>query len=210
MVIIFDVDGTVLDTYEHIRHTYMDVFAKMLPNYHYTEEELQSFFGPPLPDTFNSIVHDEELTKKLVQEYRKMSKKNLQKYLKVYPHTFEVLEALRKGGFTLTILSNKVHEAIIEGFNAVGLLPYFDLILGYDDVQNPKPHPEGVYYIQERYHDECILVGDSIFDIATAKNAGIKAVGVTWALTTKRQLLEAGADVVIDDFLELLKIIKEL
>ncbi|MFA5543170.1 MAG: HAD-IA family hydrolase [Bacilli bacterium] len=210
MIIAFDVDGTLLDTYEHIRATYIKVFNKYLPEYKYTEEEIKSFFGPPLPDTFNSIVHDDNLTEFLCDRYRDISKSIIKEYLKVYPGTHEVLNLLKKEGYKLAVVSNKQKSAILDGFKVVGLDNVFDLIIGYDSVVNPKPDPEGIRKIEKHYNDKCILVGDSLFDIETAKNANIKSIGVTFALTTKQQLLDVGADMVIDSFEELISAIKEL
>lgn len=209
MVIVFDVDGTILDTFDHIRASYIEVFKEMLPDYKYTEEELKSFFGPPLPDTFMSVVHDERLTEILVKKYRELSKKIMKDYLKVFPKTFEILDYLKKNNYKIAVASNKQKSVILEGFDIVGLNGYFDLIIGYDSVENPKPHPEGINKIRKHFNDECILVGDSLFDITTAKNANIKSVGVTWALTSREELLKAGADYVISDFSELIKIVKE-
>jgi phosphoglycolate phosphatase len=210
MVIVFDVDGTVLDTYAHVRASYIEVFKKMLPDFKYTEELLKSFFGPPLPDTFMKIVNDEELTKLLVEEFFRVSRLNVKEYLKVFPKTFETLAQLKRQGYILTVASNKSKKSILEGFEVVGLNGYFDFIIGYDSVQNPKPHPEGIKIIENHFQDQCILVGDTGYDILTAKNAHIKSVGVTWALTSREELIKAGADYVIDDFEELLEIVKEL
>lgn len=210
MIIAFDVDGTILDTYNHIRATYIEVFKKYLPDYLYTEEVLKSFFGPPLPETFYSIVKDDSLTEFLCDRYREISKEIIRDYLKVFPYTHEVLALLKKEGYKLAVVSNKQKSAILDGFDVVGLNGVFDLIIGYDSVTNPKPDPEGIRKIEEYYNDKCILVGDSLFDIMTAKNSGIKSIGVTFALTTKNELIEAGATKVIDSFTELLDVIKEL
>ena len=210
MVIAFDVDGTVLDTFDHIRATYIEVFEKYIPGYKYTEEQIKSFFGPPLPDTFMSIVGDIERTNFLVDKYREISIKNMHKYLKVFPGIIDALEHFRKNGYKLAVVSNKLKAAILDGFEIVGVTKYFDYIIGYDSVTNPKPDPEGIRKIEEHFNDKCILVGDSIFDIETGKNANITTVGVTWALTSKEQLQNAGADYVIDNIEELIEIVKEL
>lgn len=209
MVIVFDVDGTILDTYPLIRASYLEVFRRLKPDFICSEELLKSFFGPPLPDTFRNIVPDEEIDK-YVEEYHRVSREKMKEYLRVFPNTFSTLQTLKTLGYKLAIDSNKLEEAIIESFNVVGLDGYFDLIIGYDTVKNPKPHQEGIRTIESTFHDSALLVGDSVFDIKTAKNAKVKSIGVTWALTTKADLQKAGADYVIDDFRDLIKIVKEL
>lgn len=209
MIIAFDVDGTLLNTYPLVRASYIYAFNKLLPTFKYDEVLLKSFFGPPLPDTFFQVTHDENQVKELIATYQDFSNRNAKKYLTVYPHTHEILKTLQKEGHHLVVLSNKKTDAIIFEFKTVGIIKYFDDIIGYDKVNNPKPDSEGIYLLQSKYQEKCLLVGDSVFDIKTAKNANIKAVGVTWALTAKDDLINAGADYLIDDFLELKKIVKE-
>lgn len=209
MVIVFDVDGTILDTFPHIKASYLEVFKRLKPDFECSEELLKSFFGPPLPDTFKNIVKDEEIDR-YVTEYHEVSRKNMREYLRVFPNTILTLQTLKTLGYKLAVDSNKLEKAIIESFEVVGLTGYFDLIIGYDSVNNPKPHEEGIRKIETYFQDTAILVGDSVFDIQTAKNANVKSVGVTWALTSKTDLQKAGADYVIDDFRDLIKIVKEL
>ena len=210
MVVIFDVDGTLLDTFPHVRASYIHTLEKMLPNYKYTEEELKSFFGPTLPETFKSIVGDgnDKFVNALVDEYVSYSKTIAKEYLSVFPKTFETLEKLKSDGHILTVLSNKRTNVILEQFALVGILPYFDLIIGYNDVKHPKPDPEGIRLMQDKYQEECIFVGDTVYDMETARNAGITGVGVLWGLTSEEKLRLAGADYIINDYQELFEIIK--
>ena len=62
MVLLFDLDGTVLDTYDLIRQNFITLFKRFLPSYKYTEEDLRSFFGPALVTTFKKIGCNEEET----------------------------------------------------------------------------------------------------------------------------------------------------
>lgn len=209
MVIVFDVDGTILDTFPHIKASYLTVFKKLLPDFVCTEALLKSFFGPPLPDTFRNIVNEDEIDK-FVDEYHRVSRANIKEYLRTFPDTIKTLDKLKAMGFKLAVSSNKQKKAILEAFELVGLNNYFDLIIGYDSVKFPKPHKEGLEQIKAYFKDDAILVGDSIFDILTAQNAGVKSIGVTWALTTESELIEAGADYVINNFNELIEIVKGL
>lgn len=209
MIIAFDVDGTVLNTYPLVRASYIHTFNKLMPHLQYDEKLLQSFFGPPLPETFRKVEPDEEKINILISEYQDFSNKNAEKYLTVYPKTIEVLKYIKNTGHKIVALSNKKTDAIIFEFKTEGIIDYFDEIIGYDRVKNPKPHPEGIKYLQAKYHEQVLLVGDSIIDIETAKNAGVKVVGVDWALTSKELLQEAGADYIISDFMNLIEIIKE-
>lgn len=211
MIIIFDLDGTILDTYQLIRQNFIDVFETFLPNHKYTEEELQSYFGPPLVDSFMSVVHDRELTEKLIIEYRKFSNINNDKYLALFPNTVEALEALVNKGFKLVIFSNKVHATIELGLRTKNILKYFDYIVGIDDVSKPKPDREGIDIIKKHYNEnKCVFIGDTVSDIKTAQNANVPAIGVTWALTKRETFINAKADYIVDDFFQLVKLMEVL
>jgi len=204
VVVIFDVDGTILDTYPLVRASYIHTFKKYLPEYEYDEKLLKSFFGPPLPDTFKKVTSDDELIKLLILEYQKFSNENAEKYLKTFPNLIPVLKNLKSKGHKLAVLSNKHSEAIRFEFKTLGIFPYFDFIIGYNDVVNPKPHPEGIYKIKEKFKEDCIFVGDSIYDIEAAKNANVKIIIVSWANLPE----SVKVDYVIDEFSEILEIIE--
>ncbi|MDD3170903.1 MAG: HAD-IA family hydrolase [Bacilli bacterium] len=210
ITIIFDLDGTVLDTYGLIRETFIRLFARFLPEYTYTEADLQSFFGPPLRDTFRRIGCDDLETEKMFHEYRKLSVELQPEYLNVFPDTEETLSVLKKSGYKLAIFSNKIEEAITSGLKQVGLYEYFDMIVGIDQVKNPKPNSEGIELIRkEMQADLCIYIGDTKIDIETAKNANVDGIGVSWALTSREELLASGAKHIAGNMKELLKIVRE-
>lgn len=210
MVIIFDVDGTLIDTYPHVRASYIHVLEKFFPDYQYTEEQLKSFFGPTLPDTFRTLTNDEALVKTLVNEYIAHSKTIASEYIRVFPDTIATLKRLKQEGYQLAVLSNKRTEVIKEQFRLLGIFDYFDQIIGYNDVKNPKPHPEGIRIIQSKLGTECIFIGDTVYDIKTAKNAGVIAIGVLWALTKAEALRDAGADYIINNYQEFFEILRRL
>lgn len=210
MVIIFDVDGTLIDTFPHVRASYIHVLEKFFPGYLYTEEQLKSFFGPTLPDTFRTFTDDEEFVRRLVEEYIDHSKRIVSDYISVFPGTIETLERLKKDGYQLAVLSNKRTEVIKEQFRLLGIFDYFDQIIGYNDVKNPKPNPEGIRIIQSKLEKNCLFVGDTIYDIKTAKNAGVISIGVLWALASETDLRNAGADYIIKDYHEFFEILRRL
>ena len=148
MILIFDLDGTILDTFDLIRGTFIEVFKRFLPTYKYTEEDLRSFFGPSLYDTFRKIGCDEEKCHQLFNEYRKINDARQKEFLKVFPNTDVLLKNLKSKNYKLAIFSNKIHKTIVAGLKEKNLDIYFDYILGVDEVVNPKPHPEGILKIK--------------------------------------------------------------
>ncbi len=210
MLLIFDLDGTILDTYPLIRETFIRLFRQFLPEYQYEETDLQSFFGPGLLDTFARIGCNEDQAKHLFREYRKLNVALQSKYLRMFPNTREVLQMLKDDGYKMAILSNKINEAITSNLKQMNLLSFFDLIIGIDQVKNPKPHREGVDLIKKIMNiEKCIYIGDAKTDMITAINAGIDGIGAGWALTSREDLLLEGAKYVASDMKDLLKIVRE-
>lgn len=210
MVLIFDLDGTLLDSYPLIRQNFVDVFHNYLPNHRYTESMLESFFGPPLIDSFLRVVHDEELAKRLVLKYREFSKKNTPHYLKAFPDALETLKILKARGHHLAVCSNKVLEAVKEGLQIGSLLSEIDFIVGFDGVKKPKPDPEGVKIILDHFQERGVFIGDSPVDMQTGQNAKLPTIGVTWALFQKPELVKSGATYIASHFKDLIKIVEEI
>lgn len=93
--IIFDCDGTVLDTYQLIIETVYQTFARMLPNYTLTYEEADAFFGPLLADTFSKYAKDKKQLNELIECYRVISNNLMEKYIKSFPGILDLLKDLK-------------------------------------------------------------------------------------------------------------------
>ena len=93
----------------------------------------------------------------------------------------------------------------------LGLAPYITYILGVEDVEDAKPGPGPVLKTMGDFRlraEECLVVGDTKYDILMAHNAGVKGVGVTYGNGSRKELEAAGAEWLIDDFAELIDICK--
>lgn len=211
MILVFDLDGTLLDTFSLIEETYKEVLDTLVPDFVYDDALIKSFFGPPLEDSFRKVTSDKAFQQELIKFYKERNVVNHYKYLKIFPKVKEGLEKLKTKGYKMAVFSNKAHEMIMLGLRLKEIDQYFEIVLGLEDVVNPKPNPEGFEKIKAFYkEDRLVMIGDTKFDMVVAKNANVPSIGVTWALTTKKELIEFGADYVIDDFDEIFKILEEL
>lgn len=209
--IIFDCDGTVLDTYQLIIETVYQTFAKMLPDYPLTYEEADAFFGPLLDDTFSKYATNEKQLNELIECYRVINNRLMQKYIKAFPGISNLLQTLKARDYKIAIVSNKVTDAVIKGLDICKLTPYFDLIIGAEKLKAPKPNPDGIYQVLQKFDmNSAIMIGDTIIDIDTGNNAKVKTIGVTWCRTSKEEFLNHYASYVVDDPQKILKIIEEL
>lgn len=210
-VVIFDCDGTLLDTFLLIEKTVFATFEKMLPNYKLTLEEVHSFFGPLLNDTFKKYVNTEEEVDKLVECYRIINEELMEKYICAYDGIKELLGELKQNGYIVAIVSNKVTRAVKQGLKICNIENYFDLIIGAEKLKEAKPNPDGIYQVLNKYQTkDAIMIGDTIIDIKTGQNAGIKTVGVTWCKTTAEEFRNNNATYVVSHPNEIIKIVGEL
>ncbi|MBQ2891828.1 MAG: prolipoprotein diacylglyceryl transferase [Bacilli bacterium] len=213
-LILFDCDGTIIDTFELIQKSTMKVFDTLLPDYKYTMEEINAFFGPLLDESFRKYTDDPELIKECIELYRKVNSEMHKEYVHAYDGIKEILAYLKEEGFTIVIVSNKVTVAVEEGLKVSGIEEYFDYIMGAEQLPSPKPNPEGIYIMMEKYGvKKALLVGDTKFDIECAKNVQakykqFKSVGVTWCQTSKEEFAALNADYIIEHPSELKEVIK--
>lgn len=209
-LIIFDCDGTVLDTFDLIEKTVFRTFEEKLPDYNLTLEEAHAFFGPLIDESFRKYANTDEEVEELINCYRNINEKIMPKYIKAFDGIEEVLKELKKSGFKIAIVSNKVTDAVVQGLKICNINQYFDLIIGAEKMDHPKPAPDGIKKALELLKKkDAILIGDTIIDIETGKNASIDTIGVTWCKTTKEEFKRNKATYIINRPDEILKIVKE-
>lgn len=204
-LIIFDFDGTLADTYELIIRTNQAAMEAM--NYPVRDEEtIRATIGLPLEAGIRTLFPDlpEEAIPQWCATYRRIFDVYKTKYLPVlFPEVKETLEWLRDKGFVLTVASSRQSESLNTFLRNLGILPCFRYVLGADNVAKAKPDPEPVLQTLRDLGfraDETLVVGDMPVDVFMGARAGAKTVGVTYGNSNRAQLLEAGADFVLDRF----------
>lgn len=204
--ILFDLDGTLIDTNELIIASFDHTFKHyQLP---YTREEIMQFNGPPLRDTFYHI--DPERAESMIATYREHNLKHHDNYVTPFPHVAEVLEQLQAHNIRLGIVSAKMQKSVNMGLAVTGIERYFESVITWDDVDHPKPHPEPVMKAMEALEAEAastLMVGDNYHDIESGKNAGVHTAGVAWAHKGKDFLQQYHPTYMLEDMYDLLKIL---
>ena len=191
--IIFDLDGTLLNTNLLIKKSFIHTFKKYKPGYTLSEEELLSFLGPSLKNTFSRYVEEDQVDE-LIQYYREYNHAHHEDYVTIYPYVEEMLKYLKALDFPLAVVSTK----------------YFDVIIGENDVKRSKPDPEGILCALKKLNcQEGYYVGDNVTDIQAGINAGIKTVGVKWSPKGYALIEKEHPDLLINDYQEFINYIKE-
>lgn len=207
--IIFDLDGTLLDTLAGLVTTCNAVLARHGFPQHETEK-YRYFVGDGLATLMERIA-PAGTGKSLLEEccglFSELYEKNWKCSCLPYAGVPEMLAALRQNSFHLAVLSNKPHaftSLIVEDFFPGEV---FSLVYGQRDGFAKKPDPQVALEIAARFGSrpsETVFVGDSGVDIRTGKAAGMMTVGVTWGFRKREELMENKADIIINSPMELL------
>lgn len=210
-VIVFDLDGTLVDTKELIYNSFIHTFAKYKPGYTLSEKELQSFLGPTLKDSFLRYF-PADMIEEIIAYYREYNHKHHDEFVKPIPHAEETLRYLKEHDYDIAVMSNKLSDIVRMGLRRFHMEEYFEVILGGADVERPKPDPIGILTACEMLHrsyDDVIYVGDAPTDIQASKNMGAFSVAFVYEESRAEEMQNEHPCAIIRDIEELLQLIKE-
>ncbi len=207
-VILFDLDGTLVDSIELIVAAALNAFAGR-PGPSPTEEEIRRTIGRPLTTQFGPWLTGEDDLPFLVNRYREYQVENHDRLTSAYPGIPEALAALDDAGCVMGIVTSKIGFMARRTLEHVGLEHYMRVLIASDSLDLHKPDPAPVLLAMERLGadpPDTIFVGDSPYDIAAGRDAGVRAVGVAWGAFPVATLREAGAREILDHPGELVRL----
>ncbi|MCR4762046.1 MAG: HAD family hydrolase [Lachnospiraceae bacterium] len=196
--VVFDMDGTILDTLEDIRSSVNHALREHgLPER--SSAEVRSFLGSGMVYLIHKAVPegtDPETEASVLSSHKAYYSLHCAEQTRPYPGIRELLASLRDAGILTAVVSNKSDE------NVQALVrDYFDglftIAVGARDGVPRKPSPELVEIALSELgvsKEDAVYIGDSDIDVATARNAGLSMITVLWGFRDKPQLIEAGAD----------------
>lgn len=188
--LLFDIDGTLLDTDMLIIRSYMHLFDTYRPDYPLKLSELSSFLGPVLKDVFPKYFKEDFQT--LLNTYHTYSHQNIKRFVYLYDGVIDMLKAFKKKGYKLGIVTNRFGYSVKEVLEPFSISSYFDCIITLDDVKDGKPSPEGILLAIDRLNsqkEDTIYIGDNKSDKEASINAGIKTALVSWSYGRDNKLL---------------------
>ena len=201
--VLFDLDGTLLNTKPLIDKSFIHTFMHFRPDYQLTDEELDSFFGPTLYQTFSRYSNDEKEIQEMIQYYRDFNIPNHDSMVSPFPGAKETVKNLHKNGIKVGVVSSKKTDLVMHGLELFGMLEYMDIVIGADEVKNHKPAPDGILLAKEKLNSKNVLyVGDTKNDILAGKNANVKTCGVLY-IKDPSIMLEVSPDYVINKLPEI-------
>jgi pyrophosphatase PpaX len=204
-VVLFDLDGTLVDSIELIVAAAMNAFASR-PGPSPSEEQIRNTIGRPLPTTFGPWLVDDDDLPFLISKYREYQLEHHDRLTNPYDGIVDAVAALDAAGCRMGIVTSKVGFMAERALAHTGLARYMQCIIASDSTTRHKPEPDPVLLALERLDatPDCTwFVGDSPYDMQAGRAAGVHALGVAWGAFTVQTLIDAGADAVIDKPAEL-------
>ena len=190
MIILFDLDGTLIDSTEAILesfHTACEQLGFPSPK----DEEIKRLIGYPLDYMFAHVGVPKERVWDFVAAYKEHYRTIAKQKTVLLPHATEAIEEAATFA-RLGIVTTKTGRYSRELMEHFGLLHYFEVLIGREDVENPKPHPEPIENAIAMMHpqedEQIYMVGDTKLDMECAKEANIEALGVLCGYGSKREL----------------------
>ena len=206
--LLFDFDGTLLDTNELIIQTFQYVLDKNYPG-KYKRIDILPFLGPTLHETFDSV--DPENTEALIEEYRAWNKSMHDELSSEFDGVSETLKLLKTAGLKMAIVSTKKKDMVLRGLGLLDVEGVFDEVIAMDDVTKTKPDPEPILLALERLGikaDEALMIGDNYHDIVGGQNAGVRTAGVAWSAKGEVFLQTFNPDYMLQHISDLLQLVK--
>lgn len=198
--ILWDLDGTLVDSIELIVAAAMNAFASR-PGPSPTEAQIRNTIGRPLPTTFGPWLVDDNDLPYLISKYREYQLEHHDRLTNAYDGIVDAVAGLHAAGCRMGIVTSKVGFMAERALVHTGLASYMECIIASDSTTKHKPEPEPVLLALERLNavaGETIFVGDSPYDMQAARAAGVHALGVGWGAFTAQALWDAGAEAVLN------------
>jgi len=183
LVVIFDLDGTVVDSVDLIVHSF-DYAARTVLGLELPRERLIEHVGRPLREQMALL--DEAHADELVTVYRDYNHREHDRMLRLFPGMAELLLRLRAQDTRLGLVTSKSRATTEMAFRLTGIDRLFDATVCADETERHKPHPEPLLRCLELLDsadvDRAVYVGDAPYDLQAARAAGMVAVAVAWGV----------------------------
>ena len=188
--VLFDLDGTLIDSVRLILDSYHHTLSV-----HQEEPKSDDYWlaglGTPLRVQFRPWADEPGRLDAMVATYREYNLFHHDSMVSPYPGVVEAVHAIRRAGYRTGLVTSKNKAGALKGLRLVGLDHAMELVIGADDVVNPKPHKEPIDTALRRLGETAptaLYVGDSVHDMESGRAAGVKTAAVLWGPFGREQL----------------------
>lgn len=197
--VIFDLDGTIVDTNEAILRSMVETLEHETGR-PWSHEELLPYWGLSLQRQVR-LFHPEIDLERAVPFYRERYQLNHDALLAEFPGVRIMLETLQAAGIKLGVVTSKKRDICRQTIEDIGYRGFFPVVIAEEDTERLKPAPDPLILALQRLRtspNEAIYVGDNPDDIIAAHAAGMNAVAVGWSLRTRESLMSCHPEALID------------
>lgn len=209
--VVFDLDGTLADTYDLIVHAFNVAMAPYWKRT-WSRAEVRSLFGPTEEVILRGQLPAAQAEAAIARLFETYESEH-ERLARVFPGTMEAVAALYDDGFRIGVLTNKGRRSADISLQRLGLSPYVTAVVSGDDAP-AKPDPQGLKDALRTLGaapENAVMVGDAPSDIIAGHAAGCQAIGVTWAGTYPDERLQAvHPEIIVDAPSELERAIRSL
>lgn len=206
-VVLFDLDGTLLDTNELIFASFQYTLDRYSPGT-YSREAIIPLLGEPLDDTLKRF--DPEQAEAMADTYREHNIAHHDQLIKLFPYVHEVVAKLYEAGIELGIVTNKQRITAEMGLDRYDLRRFMKTVICYGDAERPKPDAAPIQLALKQMGataEQALMVGDSRLDLIAAQRAGVDSAVVAWSLHDPALLQQYSPTHTIIDMRELLSLV---
>ena len=193
-IILFDLDGTLIDSTDAIVSTFMHSFKEMNYNFEGNEEDIKSLIGYPLDIMYQDLGIEKNLVWDFVASYKNRYRQISTKQTLLLDNAFEAVQLASKIA-RVSVVTTKTRLYTIPLLNHFQIGKYFEIVTGRENVENPKPHPEPILVtLDQMNYDENIhkawMIGDTKLDLIAAEAANIDSIAVLCGYGKEDELKE--------------------
>ena len=179
---LFDLDGTLIDSIELILESYRHTL-KAHRGIEPPDDVWMAGLGTPLWVQFRDWTDDPAEISAMVETYRTYNLAHHDAMVRPYEGVAAQVRSLKQAGKRLGLVTSKLRNGALRGLRVAAIEDQFDAVVGSDDVQHPKPHPEPVLKalaLLGAPAAEAVFIGDSRHDLESGHAAGVRTAAVLW------------------------------
>ncbi len=208
MVVIFDLDGTIIDSYPGISSGLRETFKNFGVD-GFDSLDYNQFIGPPLMESLKAVFDDEDEIVEAIEEFRKYYDVKGQYELVAYENIEEVFKELAPK-HKLLVATSKPQKRARDILGRLGYSKYFHYIAGAVEGEHKKELiiRDALSHLDFDEDEEIYMVGDRFSDIVGAKGAGVPSIGVLYGYGTREELEHYGADHIVETVIDLKEFFK--
>lgn len=212
LAVLFDLDGTLIDSIELILNSARYAFDKLEREW-ISDDVWLAGIGTPLVAMFSRHARDAGDVDRFIAAYREYQLEHHDRLVRCYAEVAETVDELRRRGHTLAIVTSKTEALASRGLTHVGIRDRFETIVGCDASSRHKPDPEPVLLALNRLGvavTEAVFVGDSVHDMEAGNAAGVTTIAALWGPFTREQLAPSKPSHYLERVSELPNLVRRL